>query len=281
MPTGTTPRRSPSPAQRHPQLALAGNQARRGAPGVGAGSSPPGHAGADCSDARRPGDRPLPGRHAQVQAPAQTRGRCRRRGRAPLPGSTADRRCWAAVSPGSARCSAPPGRTPRRRVPPDLARRDFTADRPSALRLVEFTYARTWSGRRSPAFVSDACSRRIVGWRTAASLPTQLPLDALEMALWTRVRAGSSAARRLDKRRAYPTRTRARCSGLVTADHSAAAAQAASSRTCAVRRLRRRASGRVQTSSRVTCSATRGGPVRPGPPLARADARAGEQRHIG
>ena len=41
------------------------------------------------------------------------------------------------------------------------------------------------------AFVSDVYSRRIVGWRTAASMPTQLPLDALEMALWTRARAGA------------------------------------------------------------------------------------------
>ncbi len=32
------------------------------------------------------------------------------------------------------------------------------------------------------AFVSDAFSRRIVGWRTASSMPTALPLDALEMA---------------------------------------------------------------------------------------------------
>lgn len=39
-------------------------------------------------------------------------------------------------------------------------------------------------------FVSDAYSRRIVGWRTAASMPTELPLDALEMALWTRACAG-------------------------------------------------------------------------------------------
>jgi putative transposase len=40
------------------------------------------------------------------------------------------------------------------------------------------------------AFVSDAYSRRIVGWRTAAAMPTELPLDALEMALWTRATAG-------------------------------------------------------------------------------------------
>jgi putative transposase len=39
------------------------------------------------------------------------------------------------------------------------------------------------------AFVNDVYSRRIVGWRTAAAMPTSLPLDALEMALWTRARA--------------------------------------------------------------------------------------------
>jgi putative transposase len=42
------------------------------------------------------------------------------------------------------------------------------------------------------AFVSDVFSRRIVGWRTAASMPIELPLDALEMALWTRGRAGET-----------------------------------------------------------------------------------------
>ncbi len=40
------------------------------------------------------------------------------------------------------------------------------------------------------AYVYDVFSRRIVGWRTATSMPTELPLDALEMALWTRARAG-------------------------------------------------------------------------------------------
>lgn len=39
------------------------------------------------------------------------------------------------------------------------------------------------------AFVSDVCFRRIVGWRTAASMPTELPPDVLEMALWTLARA--------------------------------------------------------------------------------------------
>ena len=70
--------------------------------------------------------------------------------------------------------------------PPDLVDRDFTATAPNRLWLVDFTYVATWSGMKFTAFVSDAYSRRILGWRTANSMPTDLPLDALEMALWTR-----------------------------------------------------------------------------------------------
>jgi putative transposase len=74
--------------------------------------------------------------------------------------------------------------------PPDRVARDFTAAGPNQLWVVDFTYVPTWSGTVFTAFVSDVFSRRIVGWRTAASMPTGLPLDALEMALWTRARAG-------------------------------------------------------------------------------------------
>ena len=70
--------------------------------------------------------------------------------------------------------------------PPDLVSRDFTATRPNQLWVVDFTYVPTWSGMAFTAFVSDVFSRRSVGWRTASSMPTELPLDALEMALWTR-----------------------------------------------------------------------------------------------
>ena len=55
---------------------------------------------------------------------------------------------------------------------------------------MDFTYVPTWSGMAFTAFVADAYSRRIVGWRTADAMPTELPLDALEMALWTREQAG-------------------------------------------------------------------------------------------
>lgn len=52
----------------------------------------------------------------------------------------------------------------------------------------------TWAGMAFTAFVTDVCSRRIVGWRTASRMPTELPLDALEMALWTRAREGRTDA---------------------------------------------------------------------------------------
>jgi putative transposase len=74
--------------------------------------------------------------------------------------------------------------------PPDLVKRNFTATEPNRLWVVDFTYVPTWSGMAFTAFVTDVFSRRIVGWRTAASMPTSLPLDALEMALWTRQRQG-------------------------------------------------------------------------------------------
>ncbi len=80
----------------------------------------------------------------------------------------------------------PDGSAPR---PPDLVGRDFTASRPNQLWIVDFTYVPTWAGMAFTAFVTDVCSRRIVGWRTASRMPTELPLDALEMALWVRERA--------------------------------------------------------------------------------------------
>ncbi|GAB2620324.1 hypothetical protein GCM10027067_35320 [Pseudactinotalea suaedae] len=56
--------------------------------------------------------------------------------------------------------------------------------------MVESTYVPTWSGMAFTAFVTDVYSRRIVGWRTMDRMPTELPLHALEMALWVRDRAG-------------------------------------------------------------------------------------------
>ena len=74
--------------------------------------------------------------------------------------------------------------------PPDLVQAELHGvDAPNGLWVVDFTYVPTWSGTVFSAFVTDVCSRRIVGWRTKATMPTELPLDALEMALWTRQQA--------------------------------------------------------------------------------------------
>lgn len=74
--------------------------------------------------------------------------------------------------------------------PADLVDRDFTADRPDALWLADFTYVRCWQGVVFFSFVIDAYSRRIVGWQFADHMRTDLVLDALRMAL-TRRQAGA------------------------------------------------------------------------------------------
>lgn len=66
---------------------------------------------------------------------------------------------------------------------PDLVQRDFSATRPDALWLADFTYLRSWEGVVFFSFVIDAYSRRIVGWQFAPHMRTDLVLDALRMAL--------------------------------------------------------------------------------------------------
>lgn len=70
--------------------------------------------------------------------------------------------------------------------PLDLVQRNFTATRPNQLWVSDFTYVATWSGFVYVAFVTDAFSRRIVGWRASTSLRSDLALDALEQALYDR-----------------------------------------------------------------------------------------------
>ena len=65
---------------------------------------------------------------------------------------------------------------------PDLVNRDFTADRPDALWVTDLTYVPTRAGMAYVCFIVDAFSRRIVGWRVASNMKTEMVLDALEMA---------------------------------------------------------------------------------------------------
>jgi putative transposase len=69
---------------------------------------------------------------------------------------------------------------------PDLVRRDFTAPAPNQRWVADFTYVPISTGTVYAAFIVDCFSRFIVGWRLAGHMRTDLPLDALEMALWQR-----------------------------------------------------------------------------------------------
>jgi putative transposase len=70
--------------------------------------------------------------------------------------------------------------------PTDLVDRDFRSPAPNRLWVADLSYVSTWSGFVYVAFIIDAFSRSIVGWRVSGSLHAELALDALEMALWVR-----------------------------------------------------------------------------------------------
>jgi putative transposase len=69
---------------------------------------------------------------------------------------------------------------------PDLVERDFTPEAPDRLWVADITYIRSWEGWLYLSFVLDTFSRRIVGWSMADHLKTELVLDALNMALYSR-----------------------------------------------------------------------------------------------
>jgi transposase InsO family protein len=70
--------------------------------------------------------------------------------------------------------------------PADLVKCQFVATRPNELWVADLTYVPTWSGFVYVAFVIDVFARMIVGWRVSNSLRTDLALDALEQALYSR-----------------------------------------------------------------------------------------------
>ena len=69
---------------------------------------------------------------------------------------------------------------------PDLVDRNFTASAPNRLWVTDLTYVPTRSGMAYVCFIVDAFSRRIVGWRVASNMKTDMVLDALEMARLSR-----------------------------------------------------------------------------------------------
>jgi putative transposase len=74
--------------------------------------------------------------------------------------------------------------------PQDLVQRRFGPTAPNQLWVADITHVSTWSGWVYVAFVTDAYARMILGWRTSTSMTTQLVLDAVEHAIWTRGHRG-------------------------------------------------------------------------------------------
>jgi putative transposase len=78
----------------------------------------------------------------------------------------------------------------RQHRPSDLVKRDFTAPAPNRLWVADLTYVKTYAGWVYAAFILDVFSRMVVGWQISNSLRSDLAIDALEMAVWNRTRAG-------------------------------------------------------------------------------------------
>lgn len=70
--------------------------------------------------------------------------------------------------------------------PSDLVQRDFTTSWPNQLWVADLTYVSTRAGYVYAAFVIDAFSRQIVGWRVPRSLPALIvdPSLAREELRW-------------------------------------------------------------------------------------------------
>src|SRR3954447_7873601 len=76
---------------------------------------------------------------------------------------------------------------------PDLVRRGWhTPTAPDQLWVADFTYAWTLAGFVYVAFVTDVCSRRILGWRVSTSRTSDLVTSVLQQALFTRRRADAA-----------------------------------------------------------------------------------------
>ena len=90
--------------------------------------------------------------------------------------------------------------------PADLVDREFAAPAPNRLWVADITYVKTHSGWVYVAFVIDVFSRMVVGWQASTSLRSDLAIDALEMAVWSRGRTDMPRPARapLGSRRAIP-----------------------------------------------------------------------------
>jgi putative transposase len=72
------------------------------------------------------------------------------------------------------------------RVAPDLVKRQFVASDINQLWVADMTYIPTWEGFVYLAVVTDAFSRKVVGWMFGQRMTSELVIAALDMALLTR-----------------------------------------------------------------------------------------------
>ena len=73
----------------------------------------------------------------------------------------------------------------------DHVKREFVADVPDKLWVMDITQHRTSEGWVYCAAVIDVFSRRCVGWSIADHLRTELVIDAIDMARWRRKPVGT------------------------------------------------------------------------------------------
>ena len=71
-------------------------------------------------------------------------------------------------------------------VAANLLSQQFTVHAPNKVWVTDITYISTHEGWLYLATVLDLFSRQVVGWATGSRIDTQLPLDALHMAVWRR-----------------------------------------------------------------------------------------------
>ena len=69
---------------------------------------------------------------------------------------------------------------------PNVVARKFHAEGPDKVWVTDMTYVWTWEGWLFLSAIIDVFSRRVVGWAFADHLRTELPLEALGMALGIR-----------------------------------------------------------------------------------------------
>jgi len=68
-------------------------------------------------------------------------------------------------------------------IAPNVLERDFGATAPNQKWLADLTYVRTDEGWLYLALVVDLFARKIVGWATSGSMPQELTIEALRVAL--------------------------------------------------------------------------------------------------